>query len=255
MKKLVYLLLFIPSFVQGQIVIDSYTSFPVQGGGTSLNVPGLISLWDTTSIDATATAEGDDVDLWTDTEGSNNATQTGTTSPELHIGTTGGSRQVTFDGTDWLNLGKPSNLNFIPQTDEFSIVARLGDNIPTQGYIISKADATSSLRQWGIYHNSTSNMGTFIGGQDTVSSTFFPQGNDLYILTVSTANQTLRANGNVIIDNVALTGTATSDVDINIGGRSNGGYLLNGDLEFIAVYNKVLSASEITAIETEFNLN
>jgi hypothetical protein len=240
------------------ITQNRYLRFPDSGSGVvippSLDLVNLLSYYESGSVDPTAILENDIISSWDDAKGVNHGTQTGTQRPELHIGTSGGARQVSFDGIeDWLNIGKPSNLNFIPQTDEFSIVARIGDTKPTQGYIISKADATSGLRQWGLYIGSSTQFGVVLGGvTETFNTGFSP--NALIILTVSTTTITLNVDG-VDLGGEAITGTATSDVDVNIGGRSNGGYLFDGDQDFISVFSGVLSAGEITDIVTDLKIN
>lgn len=217
-------------------------------------IGNLVSLWDNISIDSSATSEGDAVATWTDTKGDNDAS--GGTSPELHLGTKGGARQVTFNGTsDWLNVGQPANLDFVPQTDEFSIVARLGDNPPTTGYIISKAPADTGTRQWGfIKSDSGGNYIAYVGGQAYNSSAISSVANQLLVITVSTTTIKMYADG-VEIMNTALLGTATNSNNVNIGSRTDGGFLLDGDLDFIAVYNKELSASDLNTIDQNFNIN
>lgn len=255
MKKIIILISFVIAIlgsieVRGQVLINSYA---FASETNSMITPDLVSLWDSSSIDPTATTEGDDINTWSDAYGSNDATQTLTSRPKLHIASDG-DRQVRFDGgDDWLNVGTPSNLNFVGNTDAFSCVIKTGEvhGAGANGYWISKASATGSTRNYGFYDSgSGAEISFVIGGTNTNIGTA-PSADDLIIFTITSGGAyTIRINGTESTGTNA--GSNSSDVDINIGGRSNGGYTLEGDIQMIGMYNDVLTAGEISAIETQY---
>ncbi len=256
MKKIFLIIVLLYTYIiNAQVLINSFDTYPVIEQTSSLYVSGLVSLYDSSSIDVTATIEGDPVGTWTDLISDNNATQSGTSKPVLHLD--GGIRQVRFNGaTSWLDIGTPANLDFAPGTDEFSVVIKLGGGSATGGYILSKAPATPSLRQYGFVVQDENDLSVVIGGTTYGSIAFTYASNSLLIYTISTTAVNLRGDGVALLTGAAI-GTATTTANVNIGTRTNedGGNNFNGDLEFIAIYNKVLSAEEISAIEAEFNVN
>jgi len=237
------------------IIFDSleiYKNVPILE--SPLVLPSLVSLWDETSIDVTATIEGDDISIWNDIGGgTNDATQSLTLRPKLHINSVNGDREVRFDGSnDWLNVGKPANLGFLPNVDAISCVVRVGESISSQGYYISKASSTSSTRNYGFFDSSgTANIALVYGGTSAFSNTA-PTSGGLIIHTItSDGRYTTRVNG-LLVQTAVITSTNNSDADINIGGRSNGGFLYDGDIKSIAMYNEVLTAEEIADIEAKY---
>jgi hypothetical protein len=220
----------------------------------SMITPSLVSYWNPDSIDATATIEGDDISIWNDAHGLNDATQTLTLRPKLHINSVSGHREVRFDGSnDWLNVGKPANLGFLPNVDAMSCVVIIGEQISSQGYYISKASSTSSTRNYGFFDsNSSSDIALVYGGTSAFSSTP-PLSGGLVIWTITSGGHYTVRNNGVEVMSATIGSTNNNDADINIGGRSNGGFLIDGDIRAIALYSDVLTAQEISDIEAEYN--
>lgn len=219
----------------------------------SIILPSLISYWKPGSIEAAATTDGDTISTWSDSHDSNDGTQTGTLRPILNIASNG-AREVEFDGTnDWLNVGQPSNLDFTAGTDTWTIVAKVGTVVLTTGYFISKRPASSTTAQFSLFLETATQLGGHSGMalSDYVTISAVAAG-DLFIMTVSTTQQIYRHNGVEVGDNTDV-GTATNSSDVNIGGRTNGSFLNDGSIAFVAIYDTVLTAQQITEIEQQYN--
>lgn len=215
-------------------------------------ISGLVSYWNPDTIDGAAINEGDDINIWADAISGNNATQSGSLRPKLHIAKNG-QRQVRFDGSnDWLQVGQPSNLLFPNASDNMTIVSIIGELAPSRGYFISNRTPSGSPRRWSLFIETPTQIGSHrlnFGNIDNYSAGV--SANDVYILPCATSNRECFVNGvSAFIENNGVSSVST---DINIGGRSNGSWLYNGDISRIAVYNRVLSATEIQAISDYYN--
>ncbi|RDY57726.1 LamG-like jellyroll fold domain-containing protein [Flagellimonas nanhaiensis] len=157
---------------------------------------------------------------------------------------------LNFLGDRQIDIGS-TNIDFTPGTDEFSIVVKMGGTHPTSfSSIIAKGTSSSVQYMLGIQDGN--NLNTALGGGNIVqSSNTFYSGTDLYIWTVSTTTQILRDDGTERL-NAAFSGTATNASNVTIGGRSDSTSQMTGSIAWIRIYNRVLSASEISAIEAEF---
>ena len=217
----------------------------------SMLLPSTVSYWNPDSIDVNAVNQNDTISLWSDVVSGNNGTATGAQRPTLNI-VGGTTKEVLFDGSSqWLNVGTPANLNFLPNINNFSCVVKVGSVPPVTGYYLSKASSTSSNRNYGFFESSgASGTSVLLGGTSSFTGVD-AAANDLLIWTVNGNNIIVRRNG-VEIGNFINNNTGNSDVDINIGGRSNGGFLNNGSISRLAMYNAVLTPTQIAAIEAQY---
>lgn len=228
------------------IITDVPNTFYFGGTAPSaLEVANLISRYDSSSIDATATLEGDPVTVWNDLVGSNHLTGQAT----LHIGT---NKQIRFDGVDdYLQASDNTVFNFIPQTDEFSFVIKLGDiDIASVFSFLSKR--TGNIEQYA-FTGQSDRVSSFVGDSQNSGYNGTPQGNDVVVITVSTTTVTVRWNGVELIS--GSIGNSISNNEFTIGAYHNSSSVLssfvNCDFEQLAVYDRALTLTEITAIETE----
>lgn len=217
---------------------------------TEVPTDGLVSMWDHTSIDPLAVSEGDDIGVWADVISGNDGTQTGTKRPKLHIDAVTGKRQVRFDGVDdWLNVGQPANLNFQAGTDSITIIAKMGENPFTKGYAISKRPATSSQAQFTLFLETATQIQSHIGQSfPTFVNIAAIASKDVWSVQVDTTTKTFKINDVDVGTRTGEIGSSMNTADINIGGRTNGSFLANGDLEFLAVYNKRLTDLEMSRV-------
>ncbi|MEO0573040.1 MAG: fibronectin type III domain-containing protein, partial [Bacteroidota bacterium] len=208
-----------------------------------------VAYYSPASIDPSVTTEGNSVTVWNDEINAYNGTSAGGAAPTLNI-SPGGQRQVRFNGTDsWFNVGQIAAMNFQGGTDEFTIVVQLGENPGTQGSWFTKAGASSGSRQYTLYNPSTGDDVQYLVGGTGVSVDNNLSGGDLIILEVTTTDATLSINGVDVITGGAI-GTATESQDINIGARTNGSFVLDGDATRIVIFDRPLTAQEHTDFQT-----
>ncbi len=259
MKRFLYILFLfgLTCFSQdnlGAWLLASQQQYANESSNDSFDISGLVFRMDETSVDATATVEANDTDIWTDLINGNNATNTGTDSPELHI-TSGSVRQVTFDGSnDFLRVGSPAVLDFAPTTDEFTIVVKLGENISASGgYFLCKSDnssTASSNRQYGLGYDN-GDIFCFVGGTDSRGTKTASSG-ELVIMTVSTTALNVWSNTTQVITDASI-GNNTTTGNLIIGARTDGsGAHFNGDLQAVLMYDRVITAQEITDMQNQY---
>lgn len=261
MKRILILFILIPLFGFSQIEYLNAVRTSIQQASVSTstyatlnNLSGILAGFNEETIVSANLTEGTAITEWSDV--TSNFDATGGTSPEVHVGTAGATTHVTFNGTDYLVISgsEGSTLDFTPGTDEFTVIVRIGDVHPTSfSYFMAKG-ATGGVRQWAIGDQDGNNAQTSLGNTVTQSSNVAFSGNDLYIWTVSTTTSVLRKDG-VEISNYSIPSTTTNTNDVSIGGAQDGTTLMTGDLDFIYIYNRVLTGGEISTIETEFQVN
>ncbi len=167
-----------------------------------------------------------------------------------------GKKEFSFAGSsNVINLGQPSALNFVPGTDEFTIMGFMGTGVPSQGVLVAKGDDDW---QYGIDITS-SKFWTDIGNANS-SARYFNLSSGLvdenihFVLVVKTTESLLYINGQLIeTRNSNSIGTFTDSIDILIGAhRSSGNSGFNWEysdhIRNIGIFSKALSSSEIQAI-------
>lgn len=223
------------------------------GGSDAILAVSPVIYLNNTTIDATATGEGDPVTEWTDLSG-NGYDANSVVNPELHL--EGSDRQVTFNGSDdWMTITNDTDFDFTPGTDEFTIIFRLGENAASAGYAFGKANASTGSREY-VLVLSSSETRYYIGGTQAAASGY-PPANALLIAVIDTGGISVWQDGSLIINDATIgTGTTTGGTDLNIGTRSDGsGTIWNGDLDLFAVIPTAISTGERTAIEAQFQVN
>jgi hypothetical protein len=153
-------------------------------------------------------------------------------------------------GDDYINIGRPDVLNFIGQTDAFSISAWVKPTSTSPTIYSFGASASTRQIQYTIY--SDTQLAIRVGGSDSISSaggiTSLTDGNWHYVTTTVPAASSgvlFYHNSNLLTNHSSVIGTATNSADANIGARTNGSYTFEGRMGPLHVYNKVLSLAEI----------
>lgn len=180
---------------------------------------------------------------------------------ELHgteVGTITFTDQATFDGSSYYDLPDSDFLDFAPTVDEFTIVYREGDTAPTtSGYAISKR--TSSTSQYGAFTYSGGTLNDFfLGGVNESAVNVTQANNRLVILVVTTTTVNAWIDGEqVVTASTAIGSELSTGQSANIGGRTDGSYLLNNGatLDIVAIIPKAINTAEREAIESEFQVN
>lgn len=220
--------------------------------GDSINAANPVGYYKESGI--SATSENDPINTWVDSVNGNDLVTT--SAPTLHIGSSG-KKQVRFDGiSQFLWASSNTIYDFTPQTDEFSIVVKLGDTvIDNASAFIGKGNDASGGRQYELVGRAD-RVKTTVGGIATTDFTSeIPQGNDLIIMTVSTTTVTVDWNGTTYISGSIGTGTNSNKFTLAARGIATPSSFVNCDVEFVAIYDKVLSTLEKTNIVTEYNVN
>ena len=164
---------------------------------------------------------------------------------------------MTFDGVDdYVNCGSDTDLDNIFDNGASIVIYTFlnSDGEDDAGYIINKA-------QW--YLNTVGESGGFVRirfwcafttqGQWTVPTANLSLSK--WNMVVLTYNSSATANNPLLYTNgvlqtftreIAPTGTRTSDASSNLGVGSNaGGATVDGNINFVRLYNRILSASEV----------
>lgn len=215
---------------------------------TPIDLPSLIVKLTPESIDPLAVNEGDPIGVWIDLKNGYNATSAGVSRPTLHL--QGGKKQVRFTSTNgsFLTFGDISALNLIPQTDEYTIIIKIGETITTGVVqdLLSKRQLAATTYQIRIGNSASAASVSFGNGvtgggphwisQQVISTVVRTDGYDLY-----------RDNFKNVNNNAVGSSTTTNNMIIGSayqGASSN----LNGDLTHLLIYSEALTEQQLTDI-------
>lgn len=208
-----------------------------------------------TSIDSSATLDGDPVTIWEDISG-NNLDATSVGSITLNVSS---NRQVEFNGSSYFDIPNDASLNLVGGTDEFTLVLREGDvQSLSSGYLIGKASTGPFTVQYGIAYGGDILNGIYVG--NTLSGfTNLPSGpNRLIIAVVTTTTVNVWINGiKVLTDGPVGTSVTNSGQSANIGGRTDGSYLMDSgsQIDLVAIIPSAINDSQRLAIESQYDLS
>ena len=196
------------------------------------------------------TPSSGDADSWDDTSGF-----------ELHgteVGTITFTDEASFDGSSYYDLPESEFLDYSPTVDEFTIIYREGDTAPTtSGYAIAKRGVSSDFEYGAMAYIGGNIENYYIGGGDETAAAAVIDDNRLVILVAQTDQVNVWVDGvHVIVGSTAI-GSQTYTGSANIGGRTDGSYLLNNGatLDIVAIIPKAINTAEREAIESEFQVN
>ncbi|MEQ8337900.1 MAG: DUF2341 domain-containing protein [Cyclobacteriaceae bacterium] len=243
---------------------SSCAGVPASGTGTFITGnSGLGGVGDTTNLqlwlraDDLNLTDGSSVTTWNDVSGhglSATASGGGGTEPTFDANTVNTTLpSLSFDDGDYLNLGQPAGLDFVPGTDSWSFFIVYNISNPTeQGTFFSKADATGGNRTYQYTVDDSGGAETYfssyIGGNFQAGTVQINTGN--WFVSSHSNNTTLRdswTNENTNIVNDAIGTNNTGAVDVLIGARrqtapsTGSGFNLDGSIAEIAMYRGVMS--------------
>ncbi|MEM6720751.1 MAG: GEVED domain-containing protein [Bacteroidota bacterium] len=252
-------------------------SFNIAGDGVvPIPSPGNVStnmqLWLKANVGTALT--GSDVDTWADQSPNGfTATSGGATDAQFITNALNFNPVLRFAGSEYLSLGNPTELDIDPLTEEMTIISVIVSGGASTGTVISKG--TNSIRNYQLWLGTTDRVVHYtLGRPDNVNTS--ERFGTIYALNepkitagvVSTnANPFLRLSTNVNgIDDPAFTNNGinngSNNVDVLIGARRNedtfgnpgfntdSGYLYNGDIAEIALYDRALTAAELERVES-----
>jgi len=161
-----------------------------------------------------------------------------------------------FDGSgDYVDCGNDSVLNFIPNTDEFTLSSWINIVSGQDGSIIAKGPSTTTSRQYQIFiQDGGDELRGRVGGTEIQSGVDVADGTWHHIIGVNyddsgTKKFKFYIDG-IADDTIITSGSATNSLDVLIGARRNSdntdsGFEFNGLIDEVLIYNRSLSANEI----------
>lgn len=244
-------------------------SFDIQGNGIpTVPYPSGIStnlqLW--LKADAGTTLTGTDVDAWADQSANAfTATSQGATDAQLITDGLNFNPVLRFTGAQYLNLGNPAALDLQPLTDEMTIITMVITGGATTGTVISKADNTTRNYQvWfgqtdRVLHHTLGRQGANTAERwGTIYALNEPKLTSGVIANTGDPFTRLTPYVNGVLDpadtnNGVSTGAVAADV--LVGARRDAvntgtGYLYNGDIAEIIIYDRDLTTVELNRVES-----
>lgn len=234
------------------------TGFPVTGTGTfpvGNTGPGGVGnqssnqLW--LRAEDLGLDDGDPVTSWTDFSG-NGLTATNATvaeQPQFNANTVNSVLpSVSFDGGDYLNLGTPASLNFIPQTDSWSFFCVYNVTAGLEGTFLSKATLTNGTRQYQYtFDNNT--FTSFIGGNYNLGSVNTSNAWAVSAHTNTTTRKDSWSNENANVTNQGVGAGQVQATDVLIGARRENtatdfGFPLTGNIAEIVMYSASVNTAQ-----------
>ena len=148
---------------------------------------------------------------------------------------------------DYVDLGKPADMNFTPNTDDFTLEAWI-KTTDTGGTIVSKRGSNGADCSWQLYTNGGC-LGGIVGGTSGDTTHAVANGVWHHVVMVNYNDGTQKfkfyVDGGPATGGGGTSGSATEDVDITIGNSSACTWAFQGTIDEIAIYDRALSASEI----------
>ncbi|MGH1386144.1 GEVED domain-containing protein [Kordia sp.] len=258
-------------------IAEQLYSFNIAGTGiVPVPSPGNIStnlqLWMKANVGTTLT--GSDVDSWADQSPNGfTATSGGVTDAQLITNGLNFNPIIRFAGAEYLSLGNPAALDIDPLTEEMTIMSVIISGGGSTGTVISKG--TNSIRNYQLWLGTTDRVIHYtLGRPDNVLTS--ERFGTVYALNepkittgvvATNADPLLRLSTNVNgINDPAFANnginSGSNNVDVLIGARrdedtfgnagynADSGYLYNGDIAEVIMYDRALTATEIQRVES-----
>lgn len=185
--------------------------------------------------------------------------------PIWSAGAVGGA--LDFDSADRqaVVVGQPVDLDLRPATDDLTLMAWIRVPAGAEGTIVGKAHANLGQRQYQLYlydndRDGRSHLYANIGGRANIQGRLQNVRVDdgLWHL-VAVVHDAASGTQQLWVDGVAVgvpqsSGTATNGVDVCLGARraagdnSGFGWALDGQLDDVRIYDRVVSAEEMAAL-------
>lgn len=228
---------------------SSPVSFSATGSGT--NFSSLVSNLDSSLVSWWKMDDGTNNKTITDYMGNNNGTSQQNTTALQTTGKNGGA--LMFNGTsDYASI--PDNASLKPAAITVSAWIKTSD--VTQNYAMFASKSSNGGDGWNLRFNSVSGKPMFIA---LVGDTFVDQ--SLYSVSIAAANDQWTHvvgvyDGNAVKTYVngdlsgsySISGNLVFNTDDLLLGRRADGFYFNGSIDDVQIYNRALSADEITAL-------
>lgn len=248
------------------MVFNSFIQNPVT------SIPGLVLWLNRDGIDSAATAQGNNVDDWTDVINSRVFNKVTGTQPTLDV--VGGKREVQWAGTSAMSLAQFTEVDFVPRTDAYSIVCLVGNDEGASGTLIAQSDNGSSNMTYQLNYHSVTNgqIGANVGSVSSADhfNRWVPEtpltANKLVALCVGTADNDdvdlyYNSTTPTTLDfqqGPELIGTGHCEHPIFIGARRNDsdtsiGFQFEGSTAQYLIFNRKLTSAEVGILLDHIN--
>jgi len=208
---------------------------------------GLVLWLDAHDVNSASQEQGGTVGVWSDKSGlGNHARQSDLNSqPQYVPDRFNGRSALRFDGNDFLNLGRPTSLDFQPDAP-FTIAVVYHVSSRDSGTFLSKGGGSAGQRAYQFYVAPGRRGAITYGVMKEQPRTLETE---IAILVCDGTEADVYVNGAPCFSFRA--GRGSSDVDVLVGARrqsaDNTGtfYPLKGDLAEILVYNRALTSQQL----------
>lgn len=257
MKKLLFILCFLPVFALGQHHMMHVLAGQSSGGGTTLKT-GLVSCWEFNETSGTTAY---------DSYGTNDGTITGATVNQTGLPNL--TPCYNFDGnSDYVLIPNSTGLNLDGYSDSYSISAWVKSSDPLPGtssarIIEKRLNNTGKYPfSWQVLPSSPYNVILVIyDGSNvpypTISGTGIWDGNwHLIVMVVDNSSDTITAyldgaNVSSVTNTTTITSANTGSVAIGASETGVNEYL--GDVDQVIIWSKALTTTEITTLNNSGN--
>lgn len=234
--------------------------------------PNIAVWWDRSGIDASATADGNNVNTWISKDGLRTLNKVTGTQPTLELAS--GNKAVRFNSSA-MSIAEWAGIDFTGLTDNYTIVVKLGNNVTASGSLVAKVqNGTSSMQyQLNAQNIATGTIGHNIGS--TTANDRFASGvtatgtivaNKVISLAVGNANandtQRWYDKATVALNTYTTAstsiGTAVNNHPLFIGARRNDsdtslGFQFNGSIAHVLILNIKATQEDIDYIVDNIN--
>ena len=245
--RILFILLFFASLANGQVV-DRFTKF--SAGDPIDTMDNLVASWREEDIPASDGSAGD----WTDRINSFVFVAVG--DPQSQSDGSGG-REIYYDGVDDAHRveSDPSELNFTPNSDSYTLVVKLGSqSIGSVAKILVKSDGTGfGSYQYGISKQSTVNCYVLTGGDTQIMSSVDVSADDIITVTFdgSTDVELFQNTTSIEVEGLSTGTEENSTSNLCLASR-NGGTSAFAEISVkdVLIFDALLDSDDVSFINT-----
>ena len=165
---------------------------------------------------------------------------------------------IYFDGNDYIDTGVtslPGTSLFCDSSQKFSIVISFNAAAAATGSFIAKAGAVTEARTFQMFISGASNIFFLLRGAQTEGIAVADSENHILVMTWDGTTARYYLDG--IYKGTLNVGAAAEETTQRIifGARTNGtGFFLTGKENYVYIYNRALSPSEVAEIYADFTV-
>lgn len=257
MKNILIIVLLFALSVQSQTtLLVSQEQFRNESGSPSY-LTGLIVDLDHTSFynNGTLATNGENVTEWRNNVNSSlSAFQTVAASQPVVVDRLDGSKEILFDGSDFLDFGDKPELYF-PDTKKYTIITCLGTGANNLFHYSAGLSYNANTMPMGMYNGNGTQLFLYNGGdRDITSNTFDPD--DSTTVYIKDDVNTRYYQNDILKRTLPNLTYDKGNYPFIIGGTGSiTQYRLQGSYRRFAMWNRALTPSEIAQVVSRMNSN